>query len=744
MGQTLVETQDTAAAGAWESVGIRFLGTEFQVPKNGLGIKGGSVNTLYHIQNPAVFLNEGADFLEGTFGWLDVFSRDIRGPGSPAPIATENRTISITVGLGGTAVTVDTGALTMNDLGARLYKLGKIDAYITEIGSDGTSCTISPGADAAMTAEAGVSVRWLSFFNRIVAQASITSGDKTLTLNGATPLANRFDANDVGRRIEIPGKLYSWIASVTNAFEAETYHNATATATDENLQVYQDGRAGSVIRITGDHNNINFIGGADEGLTWFIKNEVPTNEHPIYVLGSTVQIPSSLEDPCVLIFDSCKVRSGAVSDIAAVTANVSFINCNLSKIHMVPRLDGTTTISLTEFYAWKTRLGASLVPLRIGGIEDGQQRQTFGIQTRFFDPITGTVTTPTVIAANAGVTPGGPHRPAWAFGSLDATTGRFAHGYGVYRNYGEDESFGVDPTPLNTLYGGMGEMKSLSQAAPYIGFRFKGMPVLAQNFIKVAVAAALTSNQDNYPVNGGNDPSATVRWTADAARTVTGIAINTGAGYPFDVQEHTDIIGGSFPITFAHDVTSTAANRFYCPNNVDLVAYPGEEISRWYDLSVSRWRLRIRTDRAVERVVTADINYNTTVTPTNVTGLSFPILASGSYLITVRVFSTNPTKALSLQFAYSASTAGSTFKGTWRGSVPNMSVLNGARVTSLSTAFAPSTSFDAAGDCEYEFTGVYTAGSAAGTLTLQACQNASHASNTVLQRQSYMTVKRIG
>lgn len=70
-------------------------------------------------------------------------------------------------------------------------------------------------------------------YTRTIAQGSITSADKTLTLNAATPLANRFTAGDVGRKAVIAGKLNSWIVTVTDAFNAEVNDNATATATNE-------------------------------------------------------------------------------------------------------------------------------------------------------------------------------------------------------------------------------------------------------------------------------------------------------------------------------------------------------------------------------------------------------------------------------------------------------------------------------------------------------------------------------
>lgn len=741
MGQILGETKDTAAAGAWESVGISWGNTEFVVPKNGTGWLGGSINTTYKVDNPRVFMGEGADFLVGGYGWFDCFTRDIRGPGSPAPVYEENRTITIEAANGSTAVTVTSGQLTKNDLGARLYKVGKIDAYIEAIGADGASCTISAVTTADMSGgEANISVQWGHLFNRIIAQASITSGDKTITLNGATPVGKRFTANDVGRRIDIPGKVYSWIVSVTDAFNAEVYHNATATATNAEMHVYQDGRAGSFYRVTGDHNNINCFGGCLEGLTWDIKNEVPTNEHPFLIMGGTVQIPSSIEAACHIQFKANKVRSGVINDVSGVTGNVSFDGCTLSRTTCINEDDGSTTITLDEFAPFGKRLGGSIVSSMVGCLESNvlstKMFNRFLVPTEFIDADTNPLNvTPTLYAANAAVTPGGPHRPAFVFGRLNAVTGKFDHGYGLYRNYGEGGG-------VNSTYGGFAEMKSMSQVAPYIGMRFKDMPVLGQNFLKTATAADLTANQNNYAINGGNDPSGFVRWSADAARTVTGIAMNAGAGYPFDVQEHIDVIGGSFSITFAHDSgSSTAANRFYCPNDADFTAYPGDWLHRWYDKSASRWRIKCLSDLTATKRVATDINYNANATPADVAGMSFNVLAGAKYQIRLKVFSTNPTKALLMDLG---GTAGATsFKGHWKAMAPAMGTLTGLRAADRGDDFGPSTGFDGIGNVEYELIADLHV-STAGTLTLRACQNASHASNTVLQAGSCMEIRRVG
>jgi len=41
-----------------------------------------------------------------------------------------------------------------------------------------------------------------------------------------------------------------------------------------------------------------------------------------------------------------------------------------------------------------------------------------------------------------------------------------------------------------------------------------------------------------------------------------------------------------------HDATSTAANRFLCPGNVNLVVAANGTAEIWYDVTTARWRAR--------------------------------------------------------------------------------------------------------------------------------------------------------
>ena len=54
---------------------------------------------------------------------------------------------------------------------------------------------------------------------------------------------------------------------------------------------------------------------------------------------------------------------------------------------------------------------------------------------------------------------------------------------------------------------------------------------------------------------------------------------------------HILINASAFTLTLKHDVTSTAANRFYCPNNADVLVRQNGTVFIIYDTNASRWRV---------------------------------------------------------------------------------------------------------------------------------------------------------
>jgi hypothetical protein len=97
--------------------------------------------------------------------------------------------------------------------------------------------------------------------------------------------------------------------------------------------------------------------------------------------------------------------------------------------------------------------------------------------------------------------------------------------------------------------------------------------------------ASINTNQDNY------DPGITtahykLRLTLGASVNITGL-VGGGDGRELLIVN----TSASFTATLKHDVTSTAANRFYTPNAADFAIRPkGAARIHWDEVS-SRWQV---------------------------------------------------------------------------------------------------------------------------------------------------------
>lgn len=96
--------------------------------------------------------------------------------------------------------------------------------------------------------------------------------------------------------------------------------------------------------------------------------------------------------------------------------------------------------------------------------------------------------------------------------------------------------------------------------------------------------ATLTANTDNWnPVNLSG--ASVIRVATDTSRNLTGI-VAPSAGRTLCL----DNIGAN-DLILKHDITSTAANRFYCPGNGDYTLKAGSSVAIRYDMASSRWRV---------------------------------------------------------------------------------------------------------------------------------------------------------
>jgi len=103
-------------------------------------------------------------------------------------------------------------------------------------------------------------------------------------------------------------------------------------------------------------------------------------------------------------------------------------------------------------------------------------------------------------------------------------------------------------------------------------------------FTGVISPTQLAANTDNYAPTGGGTAT-TWRLSTDASRNLTGMT--GGATGVVRLLENV----GANDLVLKHDATSTAANRFYCPNSTDYTLKANESVWCVYDATSSRWRV---------------------------------------------------------------------------------------------------------------------------------------------------------
>lgn len=130
-----------------------------------------------------------------------------------------------------------------------------------------------------------------------------------------------------------------------------------------------------------------------------------------------------------------------------------------------------------------------------------------------------------------------------------------------------------DPTAKTVGLGG-------SATADATGFRVDG----AQRYGGAAIVtpAQLTANTNDYNPTGLGS-ARMLRLSTDAARNLTGIVAQS-----VTVLSICNV--GAFNLVLVHDATSTAANRFLLPGNVNLTLPPNGGTQLIYDGTSLRWR----------------------------------------------------------------------------------------------------------------------------------------------------------
>lgn len=146
---------------------------------------------------------------------------------------------------------------------------------------------------------------------------------------------------------------------------------------------------------------------------------------------------------------------------------------------------------------------------------------------------------------------------------------------------------------------------------------FNGSVTFNGPIIQKRFATTISSNTDNLAL-GTTNGSWVDATTSGGSYNLTGM---TG-GSDGRIVEVTNKLGGSGTLTIVHDATSTAANRFYNPDEKNLVLTLGESIICKYSSAVSRWIVLLQQDTIVGCKV---YNGSTpqTITATNTAALTF-------------------------------------------------------------------------------------------------------------------------
>lgn len=125
----------------------------------------------------------------------------------------------------------------------------------------------------------------------------------------------------------------------------------------------------------------------------------------------------------------------------------------------------------------------------------------------------------------------------------------------------------------------------------------------AFSFASTISPAAITGTTNDYAPTGIADAQI-IRQDLSGNATLTGLTGGASGRVMMIVNLH-----ATNTLTLAHDVTSTAANRFYCPGGADVVL--GEQHAAAlliYDATSSRWRVVSSTPQRKRRLIVSALD----------------------------------------------------------------------------------------------------------------------------------------
>lgn len=173
--------------------------------------------------------------------------------------------------------------------------------------------------------------------------------------------------------------------------------------------------------------------------------------------------------------------------------------------------------------------------------------------------------------------------------SSAVTVAKGGTGGATLTNHGVVLGQGTNPVAV-TGAGTAGQVLTSNGASTDPTFQAPGAATAATadwSFTADISPAQITANQDNY-AGCTVASNAVCRLTTDASRNITGITGGT------DGRVLLLLNVGSSDIVLVHDSTSTAANRFFLGQSLNVTLNPNHSVVLIYDFTSSRWRVAAR------------------------------------------------------------------------------------------------------------------------------------------------------
>lgn len=436
----------------------------------------------------------------------------------------------------------------------------------------------------------------------ITASSGLNSATVTLT-SGALSL------NDVGQPYNLAGNPVGNITAI--AYSSPTYSFTGTDAThpavvNQNLDLYKFvpsyGGALCLFRFGNEHATINIQGAVDEGYQNFIINNAGTYA-PINLRGCFPQSQITLNQACCIVSQGNRYYSGTYNDAAATTSRI---------ISSGDYIDKTTLfgVELVTPRLWNQHLGESHIQTEFG-IEEGNQIQYVGMETRFLEGNQDHTTGPQVTIASIDDPATAPFKYNLRLGRSNPVTEQPDYYYDIGR---VDEGPGTDAQGYLRIDG--------NQDLPFRGVKTNGNIVAPTYVGGVLTPAQITSNQNDYaPATN----TSILRLATDAARNITGLFYN---GFDSlsgqDGEMHFIMNVGLFNFTLVNQSASSAAkDRFLSVTGGDVVVAPNEIVAIWRDATTVRWRI-------AKVNITGLTSNGTTITGTLPTALTSTLAVTGA------------------------------------------------------------------------------------------------------------------